>query len=122
VSYEDLGGRINAEHLTTEEWALLEKAAKEDGYFIPTDDDWLAVRGVLAMVDIRRGFKEEKTGVIQLGWANIRINEHGREALAHRANGTVYRSGEKLSYQDVIDRMPEARRRLLWQNKMTGEK
>jgi hypothetical protein len=106
------GGRINAEHITDAEWKLLEEAKKLSWWFTPTDAEWLAARGVLALVDVRRGYRIDPplgmlTGgkvKIQFGEAQIRINEHGKMALYHRERGEIYQHGEPMT-QAEIDRL-----------------
>jgi len=100
--YFDDAGRINCENLTTKEWALLEKAKLRGGWFLPTDQDWLDARGVLALIDIRRGFDYDvDRDVYRLGPANIRINKHGKLALKFRKLGKFYTFGEPLTQRQI---------------------
>lgn len=98
---EDIGGRINCANLTPEEWRLLEFAALVDGWwFTPDDAQWAAVRGTLALVEIRRGYEVKDAETVQFGVAQIRLNQHGKNALVYRANGIVYQVGEPMTWED----------------------
>jgi len=102
-------GRINTENLTPEEWKLLETAERLAWWFTPTDEEWLACKGVLALVDVRRGYEispseAELTGgdvVLQFGVAQIRINEHGQQALYYHARGQFYQVGEPMTSAEI---------------------
>lgn len=94
-------GRINCENLTPDEWRMLEFAELADGWFTPDDAQWLAVRGTLALVTIRRGFEVKEGGLsVQFGVAQIRINDHGKMALQKRRQGEVYRIGKPTEWED----------------------
>lgn len=109
------GGRINAANITEAEWKLLKTANDLSWWFTPTDDEWLACRGVLALIDVRRGYKVDPPIAaiaggdvkIQFGEAQIKINEHGRLALIYRDSGQVYQHGEPMT-QEAIDDLLQA--------------
>lgn len=98
-------GRVNCANLTDEEWALLEKLRKVGGWFIPTEADWMTAAGILALIDIRRGFRpiatDEDSDVIQFGWPHIKINHDGILAVGFHKNGKVYTKGEPSTMLDV---------------------
>jgi len=100
MAYTDVAGRINGANILPEEWALLEKAYQLESWFLPTDEDWLAVRGVLALVDIRRGYKPIGDDNYQLGVANLRINGFGEAALLMHRQGERFFYGNPLSAED----------------------
>lgn len=94
-------GRINCKNITPEEWKLLERLSQHRGWLIPAPADWLAVRGVLALVEIRRGFKpsDDDDDATQIGWPQLKINPHGIKALAERAAGRVYVTGTPITWE-----------------------
>ena len=101
---EDIAGRINCENLTQEEWEALDQISSYNGgWLTPTDAQWLAVRGLLALVDLRRGFQELPDGGLQLGVAQVRINAHGRKAMDLHRRGQVYRHGAPLTEVQIMD-------------------
>lgn len=113
MEIKDVAGRINSEHLTPEEWQLLAelsgKTALDTGeylWIVPTEKQWAACIGLLAMVEIRRGARVMDRG-IQLGYAQIRLGEHGKKALEAKAQGRVYTYGDKLSTSDAKRLMVE---------------
>ena len=96
---ENVGGRINCEHLTPDEWLLLGQLEVEHPAWIaPNDLQWLLVRDILSLVEIRRGYRVDyMCSAVQLGSAQIRIGEHGLAALQHHRRGEVYRFGTPMS-------------------------
>lgn len=94
--------RINCNNLTSDEWMLLETLELYSGsWVVPTADEWLQVPGVLALVDIRRGYDCKTDGDYEFGYANIRINEHGLKALELRKKGDIYEFGPKTTQKDL---------------------
>jgi hypothetical protein len=94
--------RINCGNLTPEEWVLLETLdGYGDSWVVPTPEEWAQVPGVLALVDIRRGYDCKTIDDYEFGYANIRINEHGVKALAERKEGRVYQHGKPTSQKDL---------------------
>lgn len=102
---KDIGGRINCENLTPQEWELLRDAENEgragDGWFTPTPEQWLAVRGTLALVEIRRGFEVKDENTIQLGVAQIRLNNRGAAALEALKESKFYTYGKELTERQI---------------------
>lgn len=93
--------RINCEHLLPQEWRTLQQAAAIGDWYNPTTLEWVAVSGILALVDIRRGYTI-KHDRIQFGTAQIRINKHGLKALKELAAGRIYKHGIEATEADVI--------------------
>lgn len=95
--------RINCAHLLPQEWRTLQQAAEINDWFNPSTLQWVAVQGILALVDIRRGYTIKSDNTIQFGTAQIRINKHGRKALKELAAGRIYEHGKPATDTDVID-------------------
>jgi hypothetical protein len=107
MAYFDIAGRINTKWLTTEEWATLTSISKRKGWIVPTPDEWLGIRNLLGLVDICRGFElfttAEGIESTRLGVAQIRINQHGKNALVLHAQGQYYTAGKRLTPEQVYD-------------------
>ena len=95
--------RINSANVTNDEWALLQVIYYTYGtsWVVPTAEEWKQVAGVLALVDIRRGYDCQTEGDYEFGTANIRINEHGIKALQAREKGEVYKFGKPTNQKDL---------------------
>lgn len=93
--------RINCNHLLPQEWRTLQQAAEIGDWFNPSTLQWVAVQGILTLVDIRRGYTINSE-TIQFGTAQIRINEHGLKALKALAAGEVYEFGDPATEADVV--------------------
>lgn len=104
MPYTDIAGRINSANLTEKEMDFLESIADRK-WFIPTDEEWLLMRGVLALVDIRRGYElHSKPSVyVQLGVAQIQINHLGLETVKCIKAGKHFVYGEALSWVAVAE-------------------
>jgi hypothetical protein len=94
--------RINCAHMLPQEWRTLQQAAEVGDWFKPSTLQWVAVQGILALVDIRRGYDLKPDGTVQFGLAQICINEHGLKALEELAAGRIYELGEPATEDDVV--------------------
>lgn len=92
--------RINCNHLLPQEWRTLQEAAAIGDWFTPSTLQWVAVSGILALVDIRRGYTIHADR-IQFGTAQIRINKHGLKALKELSKGNLYQFGIEATEEDV---------------------
>lgn len=102
-------GRINTNNLTSAEWDLVDLAYYVD-WFTPSDDEWLLVRNLLGLFDLRRGYSINDENVLnpvlQAGTAQIRLNEHGREAWELKdETGKFYQLGKPNTLDDFAPHM-----------------
>jgi hypothetical protein len=102
----NIAGRINSANITNQEWTVLLKvynlaADFRNGWYTPSPQDWLQVRGLLGVLEIRRGYEIDKEGTLQLGVAQIRLNEHGFKACWHMLKGETYVSGKRMGNEDI---------------------
>lgn len=104
-------GRINTNNLKMNEWDLVKRAYDAD-WFHPTEDDWLTVRDLLGLFEIRRGYAVEVDAdhnpYLQAGAAQIRLNEHGIAAWElFRDEVRYYQSGKPNTFEDFRPYMTE---------------
>lgn len=95
--------RITTRYLEAHEWELLERAYNDNGWFIPTDEEWLAFRGCMSLIDVRRGYGliNDDINSLQIGLPNLRINNHGRKAIELRRQGKHYETGKPAEWDDI---------------------
>jgi hypothetical protein len=98
---QNIAGRINSANITNQEWTVLMKVYNQMGdyrtaWYTPSPQDWLQVRGLLGVLEIRRGYEINKGGDLVMGIAQIRLNEHGFKACWHHLKGEFYVSGERM--------------------------
>lgn len=108
---EDLTkGRINCNNITDEEWEFIDKSYIR-GWFVPSDNEWLKVRDLLGLFEIRRGFSiklDNDKPFIQGGTAQIRLNEHGQSAMElYFDTGRYYQSGKPSTFENFEPYMTE---------------
>src|SRR5687767_4275529 len=85
---QNISGRINSANITNQEWNVLLKVYNQKGdfrkaWYTPTPQDWLFVGG------------------LQLGIAQIRLNEHGLNAVWHHLKGEIYISGPAMTETSI---------------------
>lgn len=103
---EDLtNGRINTNNLTGDEWDLIRHAYGLD-WFVPDDEQWLLMKNLLGLFDVRRGYSVEfdadGEAYLLTGTVNIRLNEHGIAAWELlRDDRRFYESGKPTTYEDL---------------------
>lgn len=104
-------GRINTNNLTGEEWDLVRFAYTED-WFVPDDEQWLLMRNLLGLFEIRRGYSIEVDAdgdaYLLTGTVNIKLNEHGIAAWDLLIkDGRFYQSGNPTTYEDMKPHMTD---------------
>lgn len=108
-------GRINCRNLTHDEWEMMVSASSQE-WFAPSDDDWLLVKNMLSLFDIRRGYKikTDSDGIpyILSGTAQIKLNADGHKALEMRRDGKFHMKGEPTRYEDIAPYMTDSERLL----------
>lgn len=119
------GWRINAANITPQEWAVIDDAEGRE-WFVPSDREWLALRNLLGLFELRRGFSHKPNPTYRFplggeaaytiigGTAQIRLNLHGRRVLAAKRDKlSPYEHGKLLTMQQIEPFLTEAERELL---------